>query len=459
MKSSQQLLAAWASVGLALALVCPTPAQEVDIQIVVDLLAEQDKEFRAVAFEQIRTAFPGSAATKQFADLLPTLPPQTQIGFLSALADRGDQGAAPAVRSLLASSQDESARVAAIKALGVLGGPSDLPLLYPLALESASALSEAAERSLVVLPGKETSAGMAAALADADVPLAVLLIETLTARRARETVPSLLAVAVADKPEVRQAAMQALAELATNDHVAAMVQGVLKAEQASERTAAERALTRVCQQNDQVSDPAKPLLSAMQALTPQQRLVLLPTVGRVGGSSALEFVEQAIGSDDDALRVAGFTALFQWPDASIAFRLLKLARTAPEVQRRQEALRALIRVAPLPGEESEQFRLDLLRTAMAMCADEADRMRVIERAKAVRTVETLRYVLPYIEQPAYAEKACLTVVELAHQSGLRESHREEFHQALDQVIATSQDATVVDRAQRYKKGETWVRPK
>ena len=43
MKSSQQLLAAWAGVGMALALVCPMPAQEVDIQIVVDLLAEQDK--------------------------------------------------------------------------------------------------------------------------------------------------------------------------------------------------------------------------------------------------------------------------------------------------------------------------------------------------------------------------------------------------------------------------------
>ena len=43
--------------------------------------------------------------------------------------------------------------------------------------------------------------------------------------------------------------------------------------------------------------------------------------------------------------------------------------------------------------------------------------------------------------------------------GLREPHKAEFDQALDKVIQTSQDATVVDRAQRYKKGQTWVRPK
>jgi hypothetical protein len=51
------------------------------------------------------------------------------------------------------------------------------------------------------------------------------------------------------------------------------------------------------------------------------------------------------------------------------------------------------------------------------------------------------------------------VVELAHHRGLREPNKAEFDQALDKVIQTSQDATVVDRAQRYKKGQTWVRPK
>jgi len=458
-KLSQQLLVVWIGVGIASALPGRLPADEVDIQVVVDLLAESDKEFRAVAFDQIRNAFPGAATTKQFAALLPTLPAETQVGFLSALADRGDQVAAPAVRALLGSSTDDSVRVAAVKALGSLGDASDLPALYPLALGSAESVRQAARRSLVVLPGTEPSAAMAEMLSDADAALGVLLIETLTERRARETVPSILAVAVGDDPEVREAAMQALAGLATESDVAGMVQGVLKAEPGGERAAAERAVMRVCQKDDPEADAAKPLLEALDGLTSQQRLVLLPTVGRVGGPAALRVIEEAVRSDDAAQQAAGFKALFNWPDASIAFRLLELARTESQPQRRREALRALIRVAPLPGEESEQFRLDLLRTAMAMCEHDEDRLRVIERAKAVRAIETLRYVARYFDEPAFREKACLTVVELAHQSGLRESHRDEFHQALDRVIAISQDATVIDRAKRYKKGETWVRPK
>ena len=83
----------------------------------------------------------------------------------------------------------------------------------------------------------------------------------------------------------------------------------------------------------------------------------------------------------------------------------------------------------------------------------------IQVAKAIRSIDTLRFLVPLLEQPAYAQQACLTVVELAHHSGLRESHKEEFHRVLDQVIALSKDATVIDRARRYKTGQTWVRPK
>jgi hypothetical protein len=63
-------------------------------------------------------------------------------------------------------------------------------------------------------------------------------------------------------------------------------------------------------------------------------------------------------------------------------------------------------------------------------------------------------VAPYLEQPAYAQQAALTVVELAHHRELRQPNKAEFDGALDRVIRVSRDADVVDRAQRYKKGQT-----
>jgi hypothetical protein len=48
-------------------------------------------------------------------------------------------------------------------------------------------------------------------------------------------------------------------------------------------------------------------------------------------------------------------------------------------------------------------------------------------------------------------------VEIAHHREVRDSHKAEFDKALDKVIATSKNPVVVERANRYKRGETWDR--
>ena len=117
------------------------------------------------------------------------------------------------------------------------------------------------------------------------------------------------------------------------------------------------------------------------------------------------------------------------------------------------------RIAPLPDGRSDAQKLELLQKAWTLCTRDTERKLVLSRAQAIRIPETLRFVVPYMDQPSYAQEACKTVVELAHHRGLREPNKAEFDRALDKVIQTSKDATVVDRANRYKKDQTWVRPK
>jgi hypothetical protein len=121
-------------------------------------------------------------------------------------------------------------------------------------------------------------------------------------------------------------------------------------------------------------------------------------------------------------------------------------------------LKALIRIAPLPDKRSDADRLALVKKVMSLCSNGTERLLVIERARAIRTVETLRFVVPYLKEAAYAQQACETVVELAHHRTLREPNKAEFDRALDQVIAISKDAVVVERANRYKKNQTWAKP-
>jgi len=185
---------------------------------------------------------------------------------------------------------------------------------------------------------------------------------------------------------------------------------------------------------------------------------MLSTLGRIGGPAALKILEATISDSHAPLHDIGLRALCNWPDASIASRLTELAQKDEHPEHRTAALRALIRIAALPDGRTDGEKLELLRSAMAVCTRDSERNLVLQRAQAIRTPETLRFLTPYLDQPPYAQQACQSVVELAHHRSLRDANKAEFERALDKVIQTSRDATLIDRANRYKRGQTWVRP-
>ena len=157
---------------------------------------------------------------------------------------------------------------------------------------------------------------------------------------------------------------------------------------------------------------------------------------------------------------AALSADLPGPDAAVSDRLLELLDKAADPTERELLLGALIRIAPLPDNKlNDKQKLELLQKTMALCQNDEDRARVLERANAIRTIETFRFVLPYLDDPTLAEPACRSVVELAHHQKLRDANKDEFTKALDKVIATTKNAELVERAERYKQGKTWERKK
>lgn len=462
MKLTCVLLGGTVCLAVLFSLTLMSPAQEGSgdglVPLVVNLLSEKDKDMRALGLEQVRTEAKGPAATRQFAAQLPKLPPEVQAALLGALADRADSAARPAVVELLAASQDAAVRLAAIGALGFLGEPADARLLLRLLTEGSPAEQAAARIALTRLPGESVSATVAAEMKQAGAAKRVTLIGILATRRAFDTAADLLPAAVDAESSLRSAAMAALGELAGPEHIPGMVRGILAAELGREREAAEKAVMLVCSRISDAQQQAAPLLAAMEPLNAADRMAVLPALGRVGGPAALQIVKAAIADADSRLHEAGLRALCNWPDASIAPELMERVRTDDHPGDRTAALRALIRVAPLPDGRSDAEKLELLQKALALCTRDTERNLTLQRAAAIRAPETLRFLVPYLDQPASAQQACQAVVELAHHRDLREPNKAEFDRALDKVIQTSKDATVLDRANRYKKGQTWARP-
>ncbi len=428
------------------------------VQSLIEFLGDADKEIRAIALEQIRSDVKGAEATKRFAAELTKIDQQAQADLIRALGDRRDATAKPAITAVLDASGDEAIRIAAVIALGKLGDSSDCQRLVDLLSEQGK-LAAAARDSLTSLQGEGVSQEIVDQISLVASPQKSLLIDILSARRAKEQIPALLGLATGNDAAVRGAAMRSLGQLADPEHVPAMISGLLIAAIGNERDDAERNLMRVCNRIEDPDKRAEPLVEAMQQRSAGERTLLLPALGRIGGKPALVEIEKAIQSPDEAIHQAGIRGLSNWPDASVAPQLFDLAKTDKHPDHRRIARMTLLRIAPLPDGRTDAERLELLIAGMKIAQTDDEKNYALKRAAPIRLVQTLRFVLPYVDQTRYAREACQSIVELAHDRQLRDDNKAEFHAALDKVIATTKDAVLIDRANRYKKGQTWVRPK
>ena len=196
-------------------------------------------------------------------------------------------------------------------------------------------------------------------------------------------------------------------------------------------------------------DAARPVLPVYDKADKTDRITLLPLLGRLGGKKSLAIIAAAIQSDDPAIRTAGVRALCNWPDASVAGRLISIVETSKEKPQRVWALRAYIRVVTLDKDRPAEKTLAMLKRAMALADADAERCLVIQRASAVRSIDTLRWIAPYLENHALAQTVCQTIVNLAHHRFLRNPNKAEFDKALKKVVRISNDPKTVARAKQY----------
>lgn len=434
-------------------------ADDDPVAMVVDLLARDDAEFRSIGLDRIRHAVKGAAATQRFAALLPTLPADRQIALVRALADRGDAAAIPAITSLLGVVRDPLVRAAAVESLGGLGGGAEVAVLKK-SLSAADPEKSAARRALTIIRGDEATNQLTAAAKSGEPATRVVLIDVLADRRSRAALPDLLAATTAAEADVRASAVRALGRLGGTAELPGLVNAFLKAAPGGDRDEAERAIVAVCTQNPGHDRSAAAFLETFKAKADVDRESLLSPLGRIGGPGALTIVDSLINDPDTAKRALGLKAITRWPDATVSSRLLDLVGKAQNPAERDLLVGALIRIAPLPDNKlDDRKKLDLVRKIMPLCQTDAERARLLERANAIRTIETFRFVTPYLDDPKLAEPACKSVVELAHHQKLRDANKDEVTKALDKVIGTTKNSELVERATRYKEGKTWERKK
>lgn len=428
------------------------------IQMIVRLIGNSDREFRAAGLDYVRTSAKGTAATQTFAAQLAKIDAQGQVALIHALADRGDTAARNPILELQTKSTDDKVRAAAIASLGKLGGPADLPLLLK-ALSSSAGEQAAARQALIQMTDPTVSKSIAAETKSASPNVKAALIDVLGTRRASDEMSTFLAASVDENSQVRSSAMTALGQLARPDQIAVLLPAVLKATKGPERDNAERNVAAVCKKIDNEDQRATDLIEAINKIPSAERDELLPLVGRVGGQKLINFVVEIATSDNPVRRQIGIDALSKWPDASVADKLLEIAIKATDQVVRSQAFQGYVKICATRDNRSDKQRFERMKEAMNAAKSQQEQILVINRTRTAYDVDAVRFVLPYVDQAAFSQTACETIVEIAHDRNVREANRAEFHKALDKVIEVSKDPEIVDRAQRYKLGQTWERKK
>ncbi len=228
--------------GVAAAGAADQPNQDI-INMVIDALKSNDPQMQSGAIAIVRD-IPGPEVTKALVQELPKLPATGQVQLLSVLGDRGDVTALPAVIEA-GKSQDESVRVAALRALGQLGGVANVALLAERAAASKGAEQKAAREGLYRLRGAEVDAAILQSLPSADPGVKAELIDAIGERNIAGAVETLLKAGKDENRKVRLESFRVLRIVAKPEDMPALVNLLLETDNEADRGEAEKMVAAV----------------------------------------------------------------------------------------------------------------------------------------------------------------------------------------------------------------------
>ncbi|MEE8452165.1 MAG: HEAT repeat domain-containing protein [Thermoguttaceae bacterium] len=412
------------------------------VQMILELVNDSDRDMRALGLQQVREEVPGEAATKKFAELLPTLTASGQAGLLEALGDRQDQAARPAIMDRLENSEEESVRAAAIRAIGALGNEGDVALLAAKVGTEAALEKTAARESLVRLRGELINGAVLTELEKGEPAVRVELLGVLAARNAKDTVETVLESAADSDAAVRLAALEALRYLADVGNVPGVIDALKAAGDEVEVRKAELALLAVCSREGQACADA--LIAGIDGAKPAARITLLRAITRAGGSNALDTIVAALEDEDESVADEAVRMLAAWPDAAAGPHLVEIAKTSESLRRQVLALRGMVRLgSPL---EDKPADLELLTQTMNLAKRSQEKRLVVGVLGGIGSPEALALAVAAVDDSTLQEDAGRAVVAIAEK--IEDGDKAAIRSAIGSVLDKVKSQPVRERAQK-----------
>jgi len=430
--------------------VCLAAAEQQDdaIGIVLDILKSGEQEMQSVAIAMVKE-MQGTEVTKALAKELPNLSATSQVQLLSALGDRGDAAALPAVITAV-KAKDESVRIAALKAVGQLGDVSSVGLLAQTAAATRGAEQKAARESLYRLRGPEVDEAVLAGIPKAEPKTKLELIKSTGERNISAGVSILLKTATDSDRKVRVESFKVLKVIAGPEDLPALVELLLNLRSSSEANEAQKMVAAVAHKIEDKGRQAEAVLAVLPSVKDvKKQCSLLSVLGKIGDSSALPRLIETLNSDNIESRGAAIRALAEWPTSEPAAEMLKAAQNSGDRAHRILALRGSIRLLGLDSNRAPEETIEMYKKAMALAPDANEKRRVLSGLANTKSLGALQIAADYLQDKTLFREAEFAVVKIAE--GIYENFPQQTRDVLEKILQTSKNDPLRQQAQEVIK--------
>jgi HEAT repeat protein len=419
-------------------------ARDTAVGIVLDILRSDDQEMQAAAIAMVKE-MPGTQVTEALAKEVPNLSAKSQVQLLSALGDRGDVAARHAVVAAV-KANDQSVRIAALRALGQLGDDSSVELLAQAAAGAKGAEQKAARDSLYRLRGQNVDKVILAAIPKVEAKTKVELISSVGQRNITAGVATLLETAKDSDRKVRTGSLRILKVVAGPENLPALVELLIKAKSSSDRTEAQKTIAavahRIADKNRQASSVLAVLPSVKE--TPS-RCSLLNVLGRIGDNSALSVLNASLKDENVEIQTAAIRALADWPTPEPIAELLKVAESSGNKVHRILALRGFVRLLGLASDRSAAETIEMYKKAMNLAPDAGEKKKVLSGLANTKSLAALQMAAGYLDEETLSVEAGAAVINIA--GGIYADYPEQAKEMLNRIIKKTKTDSLRQQAQ------------
>ncbi|RKY07976.1 MAG: hypothetical protein DRP66_05530, partial [Planctomycetota bacterium] len=413
-------------------------------EIILEVIKIGHAEMQEVAFGLVGEVA-DERRIKAIADQLGELSATGQVQLITALANRGSAVAKDAVVAAV-KSENADVRVAALKALAVLGDASTVELLACAAGSAVGAERLAARESLYSIRGPNVDKKILELIGAAEDAAKVELIRSISRRNIKGATATLLETATDSSTRVQLESYKALKAVAGPEDLAKLVELLCGVENRTVRSEAERTVAAIAAGVEDTCQKTGAVVAAFDAAGDATvKASLLMVLGRIGEDNSFLTVYMGLKDGDAKVKEAAIKALGEWPNSRPADALLEVAQNASEARQRILALRGYVKLASLDAKTHPDKTVARFRKAMALAAGVNEQRLVLAGIGSVSEAAALNLAVEYIQDASLALEAQAATVRIA--AAVVQDNPRAAKAALAKVLAVSKNEMIRSRAQ------------